>query len=231
VWERADFVHGALSATIALDESIVRVRIPFPAQVHDDPSARDGLREFAELTLGHELQTAALWLGECTEYSDGGEPMPADLEPWSRHCRSLVDDLMHSICAAEAAAYLEPSVYCSGQRRYVAAEPSRRETTSMSEIVALTEQALVLCFLAEDVLADETVAAGERVRRWRSRFDARGIDRPAILELVDAALKLDDGAAAYTKIQDGLQTTSGVPGWECEALETILGGSTPPQSR
>jgi len=93
---------------------------------------------------------------------------------------------------------------------------------TMVDITADSEQLLSLCFLAEDVLDDDDIEPAKRVEAWRGGFEDEGITNPGVIEIAERALKVVGTAAAYDQVRKDVDAVLAT-GWECEALETILG--------
>ncbi len=95
---------------------------------------------------------------------------------------------------------------------------------TMVDITADTTQLVSLCFLAEDVVDDDDIKPEDRVKKWRDGFEDEDIDNPGVIDIADRAIEKAGTPEAYKQLQtevDGVLKT----GWECEALETILGGA------
>ena len=97
---RAAYLHVQLWATVALDEANVKSRIPPPAGELDP---------YSGASLEREMDRLEKWGDVCTDFGDG-IPLPADLEPWKRHCQTLVKDVLVSLCGRSAAADLDRCV-------------------------------------------------------------------------------------------------------------------------
>ena len=216
--QRARLVYGALSATLAVDEAVVRARIPFPDDVREsDPAA---IREYAALTLNRAHEQAELWRSSCTVFDGGDRPVPEDLQPWVEHCAGLVATLSAAACDAERRVGLPASVPCNGERPIHA--PKRRapgKARSMQDLTRLVEQIMELCWLAEDLLDDAAPGKPPTPKQWRAQFASRGIDHPEILEVVDAAIAERSAA----KLVEGLGPLA-PPDWKCAAAETLVSG-------
>lgn len=222
-YDRSSYVRSALTAMLALDEALVQASIPWPREVVEDPEQREGLTRHAELTLNDVLVRITHWREACTTYFER-RPLPADLEPWAEHCATMADSATSAVCTSERAAGLSPSVACSGDRLFSQSRPPRSDVSSMEQMVALGEELLLLCDLAEDVLDDSTIAEGQRARAWQQRVEDEGLQSPALVTAVDEALATEDHARAGSELVQSMRRISKIPDFECVALERVLGG-------
>lgn len=92
---------------------------------------------------------------------------------------------------------------------------------TMVDITADSGQLLSMCFIAEDVVADEDIKPADRVTTWRGLFEDEEVTNPGVIDIADRAIAKAGTPESYEQLRKDVDTVLDT-GWECEALKTIL---------
>ncbi len=92
---------------------------------------------------------------------------------------------------------------------------------TMIDITADSGQLLSMCFVAEDVVADEDIQPADRVKKWRELFEDEEITNPGVIDIADRAIAKAGTPESYEQLRKDVDAVLDT-GWECEALKTIL---------
>ena len=101
-------------------------------------------------------------------------------------------------------------------------EPGEGDVRSMVDITAATNQLLLLCFSAEDVMDDEDIAPADRLTQWEKLYKEEGVKEAFVLELAQKAASKAGTPEAFTDLQTEVSEILKQK-FECEALKSMLG--------